>query len=401
MTCNRPPASILVVDHPGAKRLALIKALSRQGHTVNALAPCDAALRLDFPQTIIQVISGKQPSYSDPFALHCRLAESGFSGNLLLLGSADPDPRIMDGLTQNAQALDLNAMTIPEGQDAAPELEKVCGFYRAPSNAPAPLLNLASPQRAELIQAMQDSRVVPWYQPIMGAGNLAIERVEVLARWLNQQGTPCYSPSQFIPMAELTGLVDPLFDLMLNHAIKDTAPLIRDGHLLGVSLNVTLNNLRQHEFIHKLISVVNKAGIEPGHITLEITESTLSQFEPHMLAHIARLRLAGFLVAIDDFGTGVSGLTHLSMIPFTELKLDRRFVTRIAGNTINTAICKGAIGMAEDIGMAIVAEGIETESDSQELTALGATYLQGFFFARAMPLQSLLSVMGYDSHKNV
>lgn len=317
---------------------------------------------------IVQEIA---PHLPNPLALHCQLEAQKFDGHLIIIG--DVDPRTLSGIRAHAQACGLNTSS--------------------PSDTPitqglsAGACKLPSP--SELFQALEQKHIVPYYQPIFCARTGQPHRVEVLARWITEQGDIPFGPAQFIQVAEDCGAIEAVFDAMLIKSLKELSPLLRQGQLQSMSLNLSPGNLQNTNLADHLQSRLAPMGLEPHQLILEITENQMALNEPILMACLARLHLAGFPIAIDDFGTGISGLSKLRQLPFSELKIDRSFTRCVHKDPINQAICKGIISIASALEMTIVAEGVECEEEGAWMIEQGVSDLQGYHHATPMSIEAL------------
>jgi diguanylate cyclase len=194
-------------------------------------------------------------------------------------------------------------------------------------------------------------------------------------------------PADFIPIAEESGLIVQLGDWVMRHVVAD---MKRSSASLPVSVNVSPRQLADPDFVDNVGRIVAEAGIDPAELCLEVTESALFSEPDTALLRLSALRALGVRLAIDDFGIGFSSLWHLRQVPEVDLlKIDRAFISEISSNRKDSAIVGAVIVMAGSLGMDIVAEGIETQEQADELRAMGADYGQGWYFGRPRELQHL------------
>lgn len=206
-------------------------------------------------------------------------------------------------------------------------------------------------------------------------------------------------PDQFIAMAEEHGLIDALTGVVLTGALRQ-ARLWQDAGLsLHVAVNVSMDNLAALEFTDFVVREVGKAGVPLTSLVLEVTESRLMKDSLGPLDILARLRLKRIGLSIDDFGTGHSSLAQLRDIPFDELKVDRSFVHGAYRDASLRAIVEASLGMARQLGMKTVAEGVEEQADWDFLRAAGCDLAQGYFIAKPMPAADLAGwIADWDAH---
>lgn len=237
--------------------------------------------------------------------------------------------------------------------------------------------------RDDLRVAIEQRRLEAHYQPIVEMRSGRVASLEVLARWPHATDGSI-EPSDFIPLAERTGLIGPLRRLMLDLALDDL-PRWR-GRLPGLrlSLNVSALGLAEPRFSEELLRSIASAGASPAEITIEITESLLVRDPELTASHVRRLRSDGVRIEIDDFGAGHSSLRQLRVAPVDALKIDRQFLESAAEPPGGT-IVRTVIHLCHDLGIEAVAEGVESEETWRLLMALGCDRAQGYFVGRPTP----------------
>jgi diguanylate cyclase (GGDEF)-like protein len=251
-------------------------------------------------------------------------------------------------------------------------------------------MRMRAVQRLELETALRHAidndelRVL--YQPQVRMSDGAVIACEALVRWADPK-RGLVDPGDFIPIAEESGLITPLGNWVMRHVVGDMA---RSEIGLPVSVNVSPRQLAAPDFVDTVRSIIDDAGIDPGELCLEVTESALFSEPDTALLRLSALRAIGVRLAIDDFGIGFSSLWHLRQVPEVDLlKIDRAFISEIGESRKDSAIVGAVIVLANSLGMEIVAEGIETEEQAQELRAMGADYGQGWHFGRPRELHDL------------
>lgn len=240
----------------------------------------------------------------------------------------------------------------------------------------------------ELREAIAGGRLINHYQPQAEFASGRVVGVEALVRWPHPDDGLIY-PGQFVAVAEENGLAGELARDVLTRALRD-ARCWRDGGLdLRLSVNVSMDNLVALDFPDEVVDAAAAAGVPVAGLVLEVTESRLMT-DPRALLDIAtRLRLKRIGLSIDDFGTGFSSLAQLRDVPFDELKLDREFVHGSGDLESLRVILEANLGMARQLGLRTVAEGVEDRDDWRCLSALGCDLAQGWFVARPMPALDL------------
>ncbi len=243
-----------------------------------------------------------------------------------------------------------------------------------------------TPSEVELASAIESGRIRPYYQPKVQLSNGSVTGYEVLARWVKPDDMLVF-PADFIPMATESGLLGALTFSLVEQVLDELSRLADDS--ISMALNVDISLLANRHFADDLIHRVAAAGRHPSQMILEVTESALMHDPLVTLGSVGRLRLAGFGLSIDDYGTGFSTLRQLSRLPFTELKIDRAFISEAHRNRRASAILYSAIEMGHKLGLPCVAEGVEHKEDLMLLEKLGCHSGQGYLFARPMSGEQL------------
>jgi diguanylate cyclase (GGDEF)-like protein len=240
---------------------------------------------------------------------------------------------------------------------------------------------------SELRRALERGEFALVYQPKYQLTDRRPSGAEALLRWKHpERGT--VSPAEFIPVLEETGLIVPVGEWVIARACEDLKAWQVAGLRIGpVSVNLSARQFRLPDLDTRVRALVAAAGVDPGLIELEITESQLMQDPDQAIRVMRALRDAGMRIAIDDFGTGYSSLAYLTRFPVGSLKIDRSFVKDMANSKDAATIVRTIIEMAHSLGYTVVAEGVETEEQANFLRLLRCEQAQGFLFARPMPAQ--------------
>jgi EAL domain-containing protein (putative c-di-GMP-specific phosphodiesterase class I) len=251
-------------------------------------------------------------------------------------------------------------------------------------------MRMRAVQRLELESALRraietnELRVL--YQPQVRLADGVTVSCEALVRWAHPE-RGLIDPADFIPIAEESGLITSLGDWVLRRVVADMS---RSGSPLPVSVNVSPRQLADPELVDNVRSIIVGADVNPADICLEVTESALFADADTALLRLSALRAIGVRLAIDDFGIGFSSLWHLRQVPEVDLlKIDRAFISEIGRNRKDSAIVGAVIVLASSLGMEIVAEGIETEDQADQLRSMGADFGQGWYFGRPRELHDL------------
>lgn len=236
----------------------------------------------------------------------------------------------------------------------------------------------------ELHAAIANGELVNYYQPKVAIATGAVAGVEALVRWRHPEDGLVF-PDQFIGVAEAHGLIDELTRVVMSAAFAQAAAWQEAGLHLRVAVNVSMVNLSAVAFADFVAESAFAAGVAPQDVVLEVTESQLMQDQRASLESLARLRLKRFRLSIDDFGTGHSSLTQLSDIPFDELKIDHRFVHGAWRDETARVMFNASLALGEQLGMEVVAEGVEDRDDWELVRDSGCDLAQGNFIVPAMP----------------
>jgi EAL domain-containing protein (putative c-di-GMP-specific phosphodiesterase class I) len=238
---------------------------------------------------------------------------------------------------------------------------------------------------SELRRALEREEFALVYQPKYHLATRRLSGAEALLRWKHPE-RGVVSPGEFIPVLEETGLIVPVGEWVVRRACADLKTWQAAGLGVGpVSVNLSARQFRQSDLHEKIKRAVASAGVDPGLIELEITESQLMQDPDHAIRVMRALCDAGMRIAIDDFGTGYSSLAYLTRFPVGSLKIDRSFVKDLSSGKGDGTIVRTIIEMAHSLGFTVIAEGVETEEQAAFLRLLRCEQAQGFLFARPMP----------------
>ena len=247
---------------------------------------------------------------------------------------------------------------------------------------------------SNLRRALERDEINILYQPIVRLDDRAIAGFEALARW-NHPKLGRLSPAEFITVAEETGLIVELGLFVLERAARQLGAwqrTLRHRESLFCSVNVSSRQLLRHDLIQDLRTVLARTPLTRGSLKLELTESVVMENPEHAAQMLQRIRELGAGLSLDDFGTGYSSLSYLQRFPFDTIKIDQSFVRTTAKGT-RPVILRSIVALAHDLGMEVVAEGAETDSDAVELSQLGCEYAQGFAFGEPMSAEKARALL--------
>jgi predicted signal transduction protein with EAL and GGDEF domain len=237
----------------------------------------------------------------------------------------------------------------------------------------------------DLCDALANGEIQAHYQPLVNLVTNEICAVEALMRWQHPvRGS--VAPAEFIPVAEETGLIVALGELILRQACMDA---VRWPAHIKVAVNLSPTQLVNQNLVATVVNALAVAGLAPERLELEITEAILVQNTELTLTTLHQLRKFGVRIALDDFGTGYSSLSYLRSFPFDKIKIDRSFIGDLKGNEDSLAIVRAITHLASHLEMTTTAEGVETKQQLETVAALGCTEMQGFLFSEARPAHEI------------
>ena len=240
----------------------------------------------------------------------------------------------------------------------------------------------------ELRLALDRNELVVHYQPKVAADTGALTGVEALVRWQHPT-RGLLPPAAFIGLAESTTLIQRLTTIVLSRALDFTRSWLDRGQRIPVSVNVSARSLLDPAFPAMVLGELERAGVEPQLLCLELTESTIMVDPPRALGVLQQLHDLKVRLSVDDFGTGYSSMAYLKILPVDELKVDRMFVADMTTNHGNTVLVQSAVDLGHNLGLAVVAEGVEDDVTLVALRAVGADVIQGFYTGRPMTAEAL------------
>lgn len=244
---------------------------------------------------------------------------------------------------------------------------------------------------AELRIAVRDKKFEIHYQPqVSGRGQLI--GTEALLRWPHTE-RGWISPRDFIPLSEETGLIVPLGYWVLETVCHQLAAWARQHNAehLSIAVNISARQLRQADFVHQVLAIVDRTGANPHRLKLELTESVFISNVDDAITKMTELKSHGVRFSMDDFGTGFSSLSYLKRLPLDQVKIDRSFVKDMLNNRNDLVIIDTIVALTDNFGMSLIAEGVETEAQRDYLASRGCDEFQGYLFGRPVSIDALHS----------
>ena len=381
---NNFTIKILVLDDEPFMHKLLVRMLTNLGYA--SVSTCDnghVALELitspnDSPHLILLDLNMPKMDGLE-FVRH--LVERHYIGSLILVSGEDE--RMRQAAEKLARAHKITVLGHLHKPASPEDLGALIGKWTAPSQDELYAKNKTY-GADELRAAIANGELVNYYQPKVMTSTGRVTGVEALVRWRHPQDG-IVLPEQFISVAEGNGLIDDLTRVVLISAFAQSKLWQESGVMLHMSVNLSMDNLASLDFLDLIVDLAAKAGVPPQMVTLEVTETRLREDLRTPLEVLTRLRLKRFRISIDDFGIGNSSLAQLRDIPFDELKIDQSFVHGACSNEKLWAIFDSSLGLAKQLKMEVVAEGVEDQADWDFVRNRGCDIAQGYFIAKPMP----------------
>jgi EAL domain-containing protein (putative c-di-GMP-specific phosphodiesterase class I) len=259
-----------------------------------------------------------------------------------------------------------------------------------------PRLDRFSPRRLSLAgglrQAIQNGEIVLFFQPKAELTTGRIVGVEALARWQHPR-LGLIGPSEFVPIAEQTGLIGPLTSHVLEQALRQVREWAEQGEELSVAVNLSARSFLDAQLAVEIPRLLEVTGVDARLLELEITESMLMLDPARAKLTLDRLSALGLSLSVDDFGTGYSSLANLKRLPVDVIKIVKSFVMEMAVDASDAAIVRSTIDLAHNLGLRVVAEGVESHEAWRRLEDLGCDLAQGFHVSRPVPAEAMTRLL--------
>lgn len=246
---------------------------------------------------------------------------------------------------------------------------------------------------SDLNRAIDTDELFLEYQPQIDLCSGHVCGVEALVRWMHPDKGLIW-PADFIPLVEQTGIVQRLTGWVLDRALRDCAEWQREGYGFGVSVNLSPVNLHHPSILKDVSSALGKWHINSRDLTLELTENAVMTDPEHAIRVLGILVSTGINVSIDDFGTGHCSLSYIKKLPVNEIKIDRSFIMEMNGDQNDLTIVRSTIGLAHNMNLKVIAEGVEDATTLGRLRELGCDKAQGYHISRPLPMNALVNWLG-------
>jgi EAL domain-containing protein (putative c-di-GMP-specific phosphodiesterase class I) len=379
---------ILVIDDEIEVGEFVSDAAQAMGFDCTATTDATAFLRALTPDTCLILLDLMMPEMDGVELLRLLSRQKCRAGIVLMSGVGK---RVMETAEQLAQVLGLSIAGCLQKPFRLAELEEV--LTRSVKLAALPMVQPSAQitSNEELRSAIERNEFVLHYQPQIDIATGAVIGVEGLARWQHPERGLIH-PDDFIGRLEKLGLIDELGWIVVNRGLSEVGQFANsDGRAPMLSLNESAFSLYDLKFPDILVSIAEKHGVSPANITIEITESGLIEELSRTLDILTRLRMKQVKLSIDDFGTGYAMMQQLRNIPATELKIDKSFVQNMRNSDRDRIMVRKAIEMGHELGMSVIAEGVETSEQLDLLRQDGCDSVQGYLFSQSLPPAELVS----------
>jgi EAL domain-containing protein (putative c-di-GMP-specific phosphodiesterase class I) len=380
---------ILVIDDESDIGEFITAVATAMGFHCEATTQAMSFLEKLAPDTNIVMLDLLMPGM-DGIELLRLLGKRKCNANIILMSGVGK--RTIESAQSYGQILGLSIVGQLQKPFRPGELEEI--LRRIPSLEP-PLVNHPSPplsiQRAEFQRALEHNEFVVYYQPQIDLEAGRVIGVEALVRWRHPERGLIY-PDEFIGQMEKLGLIDELGWMVANRAMREIG-LFSDGAQkpLSLSLNASVYSLRNLSFPDALVAIGQEHGLSACKITIEITETGLIKELSRTLDTLTRLRMKKVKISVDDFGTGYATMKQFKNIPATELKIDKSFVQEMTSSQQDRIMVRKTIEIGHELGMNVVAEGVETPEQLNLLRSYGCDSAQGYLFSRPIPAIELVN----------
>lgn len=380
----------LVVEDNEFQRRWLVAMLSNLGATriIEADDGLTGLAILQDPQANIDIcfIDLNMPGM-DGMELIRHMARSANPVSIVL--SSALDPSLVFSVESMSQAYGVNLLGTITKPATPEELTALISRYTSKEARRQVVQSTAETFTLEdILQGLQEDQFAPYFQPKVELASGKVKGVEAFARWEHPQ-RGIISADAFIPVLEAQGKMDQISWNIIRKSAAACRALHDAGHAISISINLASQPLCELEFADHFAACMAAHNIEPGFITVEITESASRTEMPAFLENLARLRMKGFMLAVDDYGTGDASMQEQLRIPFSELKIDRSFVVGASHNEALGLALASSLELAQKLKRESTAVGVETRQDWDLLHKLGCTNAQGYFIAKPMDVKAL------------
>jgi len=394
-----PTANVLIIDDHRFQRSVLTRMLKAIG-IANVLEAEDGAGALTLVRahrdSLLLIVTDVDMPEMDGLEFLRRLSEEAPQSAVAIHSALDR--ALLKSIEVMAAAYGVDLIGVLEKPATERALSEIVEL--AVQRTATPKQIVADADEAQLTAAIKQHEFEPWFQPKVDLRSGRVTGAEVLVRWCRVHADPL-PPDRFLTLVREGGMMRSLTLAVAARSAQYLGQIGPRGKGFTLSLNVCPTLLDDPEFAASLARVLVGAGATPEEVVLELTESAASRNQGAALENLARLRMRGFELSIDDFGTGHSSLAKLVRTPFSELKIDREFVTKLATDPAARTLVESMIAIARQLGLRTVAEGIETEAQREILIRLNCDMGQGYLFGKPMAADEWLRWMASNQGSSV
>ena len=253
---------------------------------------------------------------------------------------------------------------------------------------------------SEIRKAIENRNFTLYFQPKVDVKYNKIIGFEALVRW-NSEKLGYVSPAEFIPYAEETGLIIPISEIIIEKACEELGNLRDAGYSkLPISINISSIHFQQADFLDSIQKILVRNNTSAHNFEIEVTERTVMNNDVDTISKLVRLKQLGFKISIDDFGTGYSSLSYLVRFPVDYLKIDKSFIQHIVNLADKQAIVDAIIQMAHRLNMQVIAEGVESSQQLNQLATMGCDFIQGYYYSKPVPLEELIEFLQFWEYEH-
>lgn len=253
---------------------------------------------------------------------------------------------------------------------------------------------------SEIRKAIDNRDFELYFQPKVNVEENKIIGFEALVRW-NSEKLGFVSPAEFIPYAEETGLIIPISEIIIEKACEELAILRKEGYSkLPFSINISSIHFQQPNFLESIQQILERNNTSAHNFEIEVTERTVMNNDADTISKLVRLKQLGFKISIDDFGTGYSSLSYLVRFPVDYLKIDKSFIQHIVNLADKQAIVDAIIQMAHRLNMQVIAEGVESIQQLNQLSRMGCDFIQGYYYSKPVPIEELIEFLQFWEYEH-
>ena len=373
----------LVVEDDPDQRYLLAKTLAGMGtaRVIEAPSGHEALAILDRGgQAVDIVVTDLQMPEMDGMELVRRIGERKLAVSVILVSGLDGV--LLASAATMAQAYGVRVIGTIEKPATRAKFYSVLGHFRMPVPAAEAETDVVfAPTAHDVLAGISAGQIEPFFQAVVEVQSGKVVGAEALARW-RHPARGILGPEVFLPPLARAGYLDELSWIMLSMAAMEAGLWRRAGFHMTVSVNVSATSLADPGYADAVTQIVTGHGLDPSEMILELTETEAILNIATALENLTRLRIRGFGLAIDDYGVGYSSMQALSRMPFTEIKIDRSFVSAAATDPKYRLMVEHTIAVAHQLGLKTVAEGVETRAERELLASLGCDRIQGYLISK-------------------